>query len=146
MLQFFSSPLDAGPAENGDTCRVCLFSVEPTLPACTAHHTHVVGRLHVCDGPTRLAHVDRPDRLYEGASRCSRGSQDICACSVPWALVSHGVMVHHRCFIHMLVRIFVRSLRLARGSKAHHGHKASSHDKNNNSVQRLKMPHTDSFD
>ena len=44
-----------------------LFSLEPTLPARPAHYTHLVGRLHVRHGPTRLALVDRADRVYEAA-------------------------------------------------------------------------------
>ena len=104
-----------------------FFSLEPALPARPAHYTHVVGRLHVRHGPTRLAHVDRADKLNEAASRCSRGSMDIYACSEQQALRLPDMYMYHRCFSRMLVHVFARSVRLARGSKAHHVHRASSH-------------------
>ena len=81
--------LDAGPADVLSTYRVRFFTLEPTLPARPAHHTHTVGHLHVRHGPTRLAHVDRADRLYEAASRCSRGSEDIYPRSQPRAEGQH---------------------------------------------------------
>ena len=62
-----------GPADMRNTFKVGYFSLEPAQPVRSHHHTHFVGRLHVRYGPTRPALVDRADRVYEGASRCSRG-------------------------------------------------------------------------
>ena len=138
--------LDAGPADVPNTYRVRFFTLEPTLPARPAHHTHTVGHLHVRHGPTRLAHVDRADRLYEAASRCSRGSEDIYPCSQPRAEGRHSICMYHSCFSRMRVHVFARSVCHARGSKAHHGYRASSHDNNNSSAQRLEIPLMDSFD
>ena len=84
-----------GPADVCDTHKVRLFSLEPTLPARPAHYTHVVGRLHVRHGPTRLAHVDRADRVYEAASGSSRCSLDIYNCSQPRAEGRHGFLTCH---------------------------------------------------
>ena len=138
--------LDAGPADECITYRVRLFSLEPTLHARPAHHTQLAGRLHVRHRPTRRAHVGRANKFYEAASRCFRGSEDICACSEPRAEGRNGIFrCHSRC-ARIVVHVFVRSVRLARGSKAHQGHRASSHVYVRCTKQCLVMPHMDSFD
>ena len=104
-----------GPADVRNTFKVGFLSLEPALPARPAHYTHVLGRLHVRHGPTRLAHVDRADRVYEGASRCFRWPVDICACSQPRALGSYGLLLYHTRYVRMVVCVFVHSVCLARG-------------------------------
>ena len=104
-----------GPADVCDTHKVRLFSLEPTLPARPAHYTHVVGRLHVRHGPTRLAHVDRADRVYEAASGSSRCSLDIYNCSQPRAEGRHGFLTCHLRYARIVVHVFARSVCHARG-------------------------------
>ena len=104
-----------GPADVCDTHKVRLFSLEPTLPARPAHDTHVVGRLHVRHSPTRLAHVDRADRVYEAASGSSRCSLDIYHGSQPRAERRHGFLMCHLRYAHIVVHAFARSVCHARG-------------------------------
>ena len=129
--------LDAGPADVPNTYRVRFFTLEPTLPARPAHHTHAVGHLHWPHRPIRLAHVLRLPMWHMMATSVFRWLMDIYPCSQPRAEGRHSMYMYHRCFSRMLVHVFARSVCLARGSKAHHGYRASSHDNNNSSAQHV---------
>ena len=113
-----------GPADVRKHIQVGFLSLEPAQPVRSYHHTHFVGRLHVRYGPTRPALVDRAYQLYEGASSSFRWSADICACSQPRALGSYGLLLCLACPARMIVRVFTRSVCLARGESDSHGEEA----------------------
>ena len=115
-----------------------------TLAQLTTHNSRAVCTCvtvpldaHMWAEPTNSMRL--PRGAFEGLRR-------ICACSEPRAEGRNGIFrCHSRC-ARIVVHVFVRSVRLARGSKAHQGHRASSHVYVRCTKQCLVMPHMDSFD
>ena len=120
ILAQFLQPLGTccrmrGPADVCNTYQVRLFSFEPAQPVRSHHHTQLADHLHTPHGPTRPALVDRADFVYEGSSRCFRGTVDIHLCSQTRALCWHGFLMCQTRPARIIVRVSTRSVCHARG-------------------------------